>query len=590
MIKSLIILCLLKCALCQRDCPASGVVTTTDGVVRYELVFNCMVRGSDPIEDLSTCDPVCCASRCQGSSNCNIFHVEYNTQGRPWCSVNNQGSYQYESNYNCRPSLRGYAKCVASCPAGQEILLEWPCTACRVGTYKSTSGLHACIQCPEGEHTNATGAVNADACIKNITAPGTDIGECAKFGYHRADATTTCTVCPVGKSGYSPNLKLIPASDNYNPHASNTWVSGCFPCQEGQFKNDPDTAMCTNCPSGKISSADRLACDDCPAGTTTFGGFWRCEGCHQGTHAPTAGSANCTPCPAGSMSKDDVKISPWPITACIPCPVGQAARALMVGYMCTNCPAPSFTHKAGALSCQRCNPGSVENVSESTGCTMCAPGTYQSRHATQCVECTAGKYSKQGQGDGCDQCPAGTFVATPASAACIVCTPGSISDVGAHWCSSICTDHTNEVPAGCLSMQVVLVIVRITRMPLLNFTLERQTKLREGVGIFFEIHQEQVGISEARAVDDGMLDVRLGITSARHRLVLTDIAMKKQFGPEFASLDFDVSGFQFPSVIQKSEVPPETFHSHGHRMGPGRWAPIPTVIFVIWKILITNKM
>jgi len=407
---------------------------------------------------------------------------------------------------------------------------------------------------------------------------------CAKFGYHRANVTAMCTICPVGKTGHSLNLRLIPESDQYDPHASNTWVSGCFACGRGHFKNDSNAVTCTRCPPGKISGIDMLRCDDCPAGMTTFEDFWRCDGCHQGTHAPTPGSAYCAACPVGTMSDVDTRISSHPVKACIPCPVGQASRALKVGYMCANCPAPWFTHKAGASSCQHCNPGSVENVSEATGCTRCAPGTYQSRQARQCVVCTAGHYSKQGQRGGCDRCPAGTFVATPASTACAVCTPGTISEVGAHWCSSICTDHTSMVPVGCLSTNVVSVIVRITRMQLLNFTLERQTQLRKGVGIFFEMQFEQVQISETRAVADGMLDVRLDMTSARHRLVLLDIAMKKKVGPEFASLDFNVLDFEFPpSVILQSPLPQKIVRSVGQRRWPSTWAPIAIVIFVIWN-------
>jgi len=408
---------------------------------------------------------------------------------------------------------------------------------------------------------------------------------CVKFGYHKANAMAMCTICPVGKTGHERNLRnvrLVNGSHEYDPSmTTDTWVPGCFDCGRGEFKNDSNAVMCTRCPPGKISGLHMLECDDCPAGSTTFEDFWRCDGCHQGTHAPTAGSAYCAPCPAGTMSENNFTISLRPITACIPCPVGQAAHALKLGHMCTNCHAPSFAHKTGALTCQVCNRGSVENASEATGCTMCAAGTYQSRHARHCIECSAGQYSKQAQRDGCDMCPAGTFVATPASTACTVCTPGTISEVGARWCSSICMDHTNEMPVGCLSMHVVPVIVRITRMQPLNFTLERQTELRKGVGIFFNMLYEQVQISETRAVADGMLDVRLDMTSARHHTVLIDTAMKKKIGPEFASLESDVLGFEFPPPAVRQQIVP----SGGQRKLklPSTWAWAHIGILVVWN-------
>jgi len=120
-------------------------------------------------------------------------------------------------------------------------------------------------------------------------------------------------------------------------------------------------------------------------------------------------------------------------------------------------------------------------------------------------------------------------------------------------------------------------------MQLLNFTLERQTELRKGVGIFFKMHYEQVQIRETRAVADGMLDVRLDMTSVRAYSVLIDIAMNKKVGAEFASLELDVSGFEFPPVILKTAVPQEIVRSRGQRTWPSSWAPIPTVIFVIWN-------
>ena len=342
--------------------------------------------------------------------------------------------------------------------------------------------------------------------------------------------------------------------------------------------------MCTRCPSGKISSVDRLTCDDCPAGTTTFGGFWRCEGCHQGTHAPAPGATFCAPCPAGTMSEEvGTRTSPWPITNCTPCPVGQAATALKVGFMCTQCHAPWFTHKAGALRCLLCGAGSVKNVSEATGCTVCAAGTYQSRHASQCLECTPGTYSQQGRSNGCDKCSAGTFTATPGSVACAVCTPGSTSNLGARWCSPTCTDHTNEVPAACLPVHDVPVIVRITSMQLLNFTLERQTELRKRVGILFKIHHGQVQISETHAAADGTLDVQLNMSSARHRLDLVDTAVKQGQGQAFSSLDFDVSSFEIPPVREETRVPISILPSRGHTTWPSTWAPIAIVTVVIWN-------
>jgi hypothetical protein len=120
-------------------------------------------------------------------------------------------------------------------------------------------------------------------------------------------------------------------------------------------------------------------------------------------------------------------------------------------------------------------------------------------------------------------------------------------------------------------------------MQLLNFTLERQTELRKGVGIFFQVHHEQVQIREMRAVADGILDVRLDITSARHHTVLIHIAVTKNIGAKFAFLDFAVSGFEFPPVVLEPDVPPQIIYGRGHQTCPSTWAPVLTIVFVIWN-------
>ena len=201
MIRSLIILLVLKSAVCQRNCPLTGVVTNTNGTERYEHVFNCHVPVTFTSES-NVCDTACCADRCLAYGNCNSFHVTYSVPNRiPSCGYNYLGTYYYTSMNTCDwnqwlGNVRGYTRCITSCPAGEETLLGQPCTECRVGTYKNTSGAGVCTQCPKGEYTMPSKRDECHVCPKIYDAHAlTDASERGMHSFNVNRKTQTNELC-----------------------------------------------------------------------------------------------------------------------------------------------------------------------------------------------------------------------------------------------------------------------------------------------------------------------------------------------------------------------------------------------------------
>ena len=147
--------------MCQRDCPISDVVTSTDSATRYEKVFNCMVNSVVMAHNLAVCSPTCCAVMCQSSSNCNAFFAG-----------------KYKVGVGAIPGV-----CQA-CPSNSDTAAEASgsptdckcnskytgndgenCDACVPGKYKSDVGSSACENCIAGTYSTTSSAVTPLACL-----------------------------------------------------------------------------------------------------------------------------------------------------------------------------------------------------------------------------------------------------------------------------------------------------------------------------------------------------------------------------------------------------------------------------------------
>ena len=185
---------------------------------------------------------------------------------------------------------------------------------------------------------------------------------------------------------------------------------------------------CSACAGGTFSAAVGLAataavpqpCSLCGEGQACFIGatnasvtcpaFWFCAAgaapalCPPGTTS-AAGSASCSPCPAGSACAGNG-------TAPIACAAGSAAAEGAAA--CTPCVSGvSFAADAGAATCGPCTP------------TTCGAGNFtvacSNVSDTSCAHCAAGFFSPPGglsaSCSACSSCGANQSVASPCSAA-----------------------------------------------------------------------------------------------------------------------------------------------------------------------------
>lgn len=164
----------------------------------------------------------------------------------------------------------------------------------------------ACEPCAEGSFC-WVGVSNP--CASNMWSPARSsfASNCTcTYGYHRLAPGATCLAC--GSGTYKPNLG----------------DTGCVQCDVGRFSmasGATSAATCALCDAGTFSDATgQYQCRDCAAGYYTPGlGSTGCATCWAGAYSP-AGAAQCTACPAGSMS---TVVAAPSSAVCLACPIGS---------------------------------------------------------------------------------------------------------------------------------------------------------------------------------------------------------------------------------------------------------------------------
>ena len=463
MIKSLIILLVLKCAMCQRVCPVDNVVTSTDGTKRYEKVFNCMMN--NVIYHGMGCSSTCCADKCQSSSNCNSFFSQYSSSGVPYCYYNNQGNFQYTSTWNCKPHITGYTRCILSCPARQESLSSMACTACRAGTYKTTSGTGVCIQCPEGAEAPGGPCFECNAGWTETT--NNTCSECPAGKYKISIGNFTCTDCSIGKysntsAASSNETCLYCGAGKYSMATGLKSADDCTSCVAGKYctVQGATSDVCQTCTSNSnsIEASDEQTDCTCNIGYTGGNGG-PCEACIAGKYKVTTGDAACTSCVTGQYSTTVGAMSNACQTCvadsnsaeasdeqtdctcnsgytggnggpCVACVAGKY-KVQNGDAACINCVAGQYSITVGATSdtCQTCvaDSNSVEASDQQTDC-ICNSG-YTTGDGGLCVACIAGKYKVQNGNVECTSCVTGQYSTAvgATSDACETCAADSNS-------------------------------------------------------------------------------------------------------------------------------------------------------------------
>ena len=63
-------------------------------------------------------------------------------------------------------------ECKSECADGEQLSLDNSCQPCARGTYRAQGEQPACVACPEGTTTLATGSSSVDQCALPVCKPG----------------------------------------------------------------------------------------------------------------------------------------------------------------------------------------------------------------------------------------------------------------------------------------------------------------------------------------------------------------------------------------------------------------------------------
>ena len=338
------------------------------------------------------------------------------------------------------------------------------CAECAAGSYSSTIGATACIDCGYQPEAGATACLECVFPLGSVGIGGIACG--CPSGTELDYSGAACAPCQ--PSFYQPASGKCAECQGYS--TSLTWgASACDACVDGSFKDEYECVpfpagypLGIPCRPGTFSATiGATACAECAAGTyAAVEGLTACYDCPEHTAAPSKGAAACG-CASGTFSDYVNRI-------CVPCPVGTMATA----GVCEACPRGTYNSLLGATACTGCDG----IVADGTACVdECAAGLYyrdgecvpcsaacqQEFHyiRTQCtpqadIECAPCR-SGCGNGDffmsapcGIDRdatctrcrgsCDAGFFVAGPCSpdadATCLPCSSGCPSDAYAVIC------------------------------------------------------------------------------------------------------------------------------------------------------------
>ena len=199
------------------------------------------------------------------------------------------------------------------------------CTACGLGTYKTSTGSGICDGCPAGGTTVSTGSTNATQCFcpanSELSSDGSEClcsagaygagGQCSlcQKGHYKSSLGNAvgCTPCPNGSTtdgagSMSADACKAPPHTAVDPETNN------FVCQAGFFGSPSSAAGCQECPQGtfKDRKGDSVACTDCigvvgDGGTTVGTGSAAASDCTCRVGFFKGGADKCSACPEGAL-------------------------------------------------------------------------------------------------------------------------------------------------------------------------------------------------------------------------------------------------------------------------------------------------
>ena len=350
--------------------------------------------------------------------------------------------------------------CLA-CPVGSFTAASGSttCEACPAGQTTTSTPRTACSDCPPGSFATAGSTLGCQSCPVNTYAPdaGSDLCLACSAGFAALSGSTGCTACGPGTRSSSSGACVSCSAGTYASSPANAQcltcapgtaasagASSCAECEPGTYASSGQSS-CASCPAGTSSNQFRASvCPNCGIGFAAGAGSTTCTACGAGTYGPLARNPSCLQCPAGTFSNGTIN------GGCTACAPGSAAGAgasicslctpgtFAAGGQstCTLCPAGTSADGFGTTSCPNCGEGYASGLG-ATACIACGPGTYgpNSRNPS-CLVCAAGYISTGTANGGCTACPAG-YTSNTDRTQCVPCGPGLVASTpGSPFCSS----------------------------------------------------------------------------------------------------------------------------------------------------------
>ncbi|XP_028320851.1 uncharacterized protein LOC114474630 [Gouania willdenowi] len=365
------------------------------------------------------------------------------------------------------PGLRAVTECI-KCPEGeycysqepQEHPIAKPTGLCPDGHFCPRGTGHPFTHpCQAGRYRNNSLGHSGESCI--LCPPqyfcdtlGTSIPSTCPQGYYCPEGTSAPNACPEGTYGSSAAL-----SDE----------SECILCDGGRYCNGvgltEPTGSCKErfyCRYGAKSATpvDGPSGGLCPSGGYCPPGSSSPRPCPSGTFSNSTGLSSedeCVSCPPGFYCSGSNNTSPsgpcWPGFYCTGASASPVQNEAEAGYYtlegaarATPCPLGTFQPDPGAMSCVKCQGGTLCNQTGMSQPSLCPSGHYCPPESSIPRPCPPGSYTEQTGGESvqhCRPCEAGSFCSRAGQS-----KPEGLCDSG-HYCSSgASTPSPVEVASG----------------------------------------------------------------------------------------------------------------------------------------------
>ncbi|GMH69262.1 hypothetical protein TL16_g05114 [Triparma laevis f. inornata] len=340
------------------------------------------------------------------------------------CEACTDGKYVEAINPKCWPCSPGkssgsavgmpdHSTC-SDCPAGKFSSAGGVCEDCTAGKYSKSGQELDCIPCSPGEYSSGTTAdYDATVCQhcpagKKSNEGNSEFGSThcvyCNAGKYSGIKSSACTFCDPGKTSNGTDLTTgeYVSVGEHKPNDAN--VGGpvsCFKCGAGKYTNAQKKNLCVNCDAGSYSVVGATVCTLCQVSDTYGPG-----------HVSDAGSPDCSPCPAGTKSEDNV---------CRNCTKGEYSTE--GSEECLKCKPGTYYPRNGTSVCWDCPVNTYQEKGKTSGggdvlCSACPLGTWSDPAATSdggtdgsCWPCGAGQRVKNNR---CQDCDAGRYSNAPA--------------------------------------------------------------------------------------------------------------------------------------------------------------------------------